>query len=170
LAIIDSFRPVIFESKKRDYRAFEQNMSLLYSVVIYLGLAESVALTVLAHPVVSILYGKDYLPAVPILQILVWYTAFSYMGSVRNIWMLAEGKQKYLWIINLSGASLNVIGNFILIPILGAAGAALASVATQIFANYVLCIVMKPIRPTAGLIWSSLNPKRQLYVLKNFQK
>ena len=79
------------------------------------------------------MYGEAYLAAVPLLQIITWYSAFSYMGSVRNIWMLAEEKQKYLWIINLSGALLNVVGNFILIPLIGAAGAAIASVVTQFF-------------------------------------
>ena len=60
---------------------------------------------------------------------------FSYLGSVRNVWMLAENKQKYLWIINLSGALGNVILNLILIPIMGVNGAAVASLCTQIFAK-----------------------------------
>ena len=104
--------------------------------------------------------------AVPLLQTITWYSAFSYMGSVRNIWMLAEEKQKYLWIINLSGAVLNVIGNFILIPLMGTVGAAVASVLTQFFTNFVLCIIIKPIRPTAKLIWKALNPKMPFELLK----
>ena len=73
--------------------------------------------------------------------------------------MLAEKKQKYLWIINLSGAVLNVVGNFLFIPLIGAAGAAIASVITQFFTNFILCIIIKPIRPTAKLILNALNPK-----------
>lgn len=159
IAVIDSMRPLILDSKKRSEEQFNRNMSRLYSVIIYMGLAQSVALTVLAKPVVLFLYGEAYRPSISILQIITWYTAFSYMGNVRNIWILAEKKQNHLWKINLSGAVLNVIGNFILIPFLGAAGAAIASVATQCFTNFVLCLVMKPIRPTATLIWKSLNPK-----------
>lgn len=159
IAVIDSMRPLILDSKKRSEEQFNKNMSRLYSVIIYMGLAQSVALTVLAKPVVLFLYGEAYSSSIPILQIITWYTAFSYMGNVRNIWILAEEKQKHLWKINLSGAVLNVIGNFILIPFLGAAGAAIASVATQCFTNFVLCLLMKPIRPTALLIWKSLNPK-----------
>ena len=159
VAIIDSLRPVIFESKKTDLVKFEKNVTLLYSIIIYMGLAQSLVLTLMAYPIINILYGKAYLAAIPVLQIITWYTAFSYMGSVRNIWMLAEEKQKYLWIINLSGAVLNVVGNFILIPILGTPGAAIASVVTQFFTNFILCIILKPIRPTAKLILNALNPK-----------
>lgn len=159
VAIIDSLRPVIFENKRKNQKKFERSMSVLYSIIIYLGLAQSVVLTIFAKPIVIILYGTEYSSAIPLLQIITWYSAFSYMGSIRNIWILAEGKQQCLWLINLSGAVLNVIGNYVLIPIWGASGAAVASVATQFFTNFLLCLIMKPIKPTAKLIWNGLNPK-----------
>ena len=169
-AVIDSLRPVIFASKKEDQNKFEHNMTILCSIIIYMGLAQSLFLTLFAGPVVNLLYGEAYIKAIPLLQIITWYSAFSYMGSVRNIWMLAEEKQKYLWIINLCGAVLNVVGNFFLIPIIGAAGAAIASVATQVFANFVLCIIMKPIRPMPKFIWRSLNPKILLGLVTGMKK
>lgn len=158
-AIIDSFRPVIFENKKTNQVGFKKNITRLYSVIIYSGLAQSIVLTAFAGFVVSKLYGAAYADSASVLQIITWYTAFSYMGSVRNIWILAEDKQSVLWIINLSGALLNVVGNAILIPFLGANGAAIASVATQFFTNFILCFIIKPIRPTVKLIFRALNPK-----------
>lgn len=158
-AIIDSMRPMIFESKKLSRKEFERNISRLYSVVIYLALLQSVVLTLLSGPVVRLLYGQAYTPAIPLLRIITWYSAFSYMGSVRNIWMLAEEKQRYLWMINLTGAVMNVIGNLLLIPAGGAAGAAISSVLTQFFTNFLLCMIFRPIRTTAKLIWASLDPR-----------
>ena len=169
VAIIDSLRPVIFASKKVDDKKFEENVSLLYSIILYLGLAQSLVLTFFARPVVNLLYGEAYQGAIPLLQIITWYSAFAYMGSVRNIWMLAEEKQKYLWIINLSGAVINVVGNFILIPLIGGAGAAVASVITQFFTNFLLCLIMKPIRPTFRLICRAINPKLPLQMIKNMK-
>ena len=170
MAVIDSFRPVIFEGKKKNQAIFERNTSLLYSVIVYMGLAQSLVLTVLARPLIIVLYGEAYGPAVPILQIITWYIAFSYMGNVRNIWMLAEEKQKYLWMINLSGALLNVIGNACLIPVWGAEGAALTSVVTQFFTNVVMCVLIRPIRPTLGLMWQALNPKPLWNLVTNMGK
>lgn len=158
-AIIDSMRPLIFESKKNGRDLFENKVSQLYSIVIYLALFQSIAFVVLARPVIMIMYGEAYAASIPILQTITWYSAFSYMGSVRNIWILAEGQQKYLWIVNLSGAVLNVIGNFILIPLCGAIGAAIASVITQFFTNFILSLIMKPLKPTAKLIWKALDPR-----------
>ena len=170
LAIIDSLRPIIFESKKTDQKQFEKSMSILYSVIIYFGIVQSLILTLLANPIITIFYGDAYLPAIPLLQIITWYTTFSYLGNVRNIWMLAEEKQKFLWIINLSGALLNVAGNFILIPVLGSAGAAVASVATQCFTNVIMCLIVKPIRPTIRLMITSMNPKLLIEMLKVIKK
>lgn len=169
-AIIDSFRPVIFESKKKSTNDFEKNVKHLYTIVIYLSLVFSLAVTIFARVIVMILYGKDYMPAITALRIVVWYTTFSYLGSVRNIWILAENQQKFLWIINLLGAILNVILNFVLIPIIGINGAALASLITQIFTNVIVGYVIKPIRKNNYLMMESLNPKIFMAIIKNFKK
>lgn len=158
-AIIDSFRPLILQTKKDDPVAYEKNVSRLYCITTYLSLAQCVVFVFGAKLIVGILYGEEYAPAVPVLQILVWYITFAYMGSVRNVWILAEEKQKYLWIINLSGAVFNVILNTIMIPVWGACGAAFASLLTQIFANLVLGFIMKPIRQNNVLMLKGLNPK-----------
>lgn len=157
-AIIDSARPAIFESRKIDGRAFDKNVSRLYCIVIYLSLLQSLFMTVLAKPVIGVLYGAAYAPAIPALQLIVWYTTFSYLGAVRNIWILAEQKQKYLWIINMSGAITNVVLNFVLIPEFGILGAAFASLVTQIFTNVIIGFIIKPIRRNNRLMLNGLNP------------
>lgn len=159
VAIIDSARPSILESKKVSEQAFRQKIIMLYAIVTILSLVQSVGMTVLAKFMIKILYGDAYLPAVAMLQIVVWYVAFGYYGSVRNIWILAEGKQKYLWRINLIGSIVNVVLNFVLIPYLGGCGAAIASLITQFFTNVVLGFVFKPLRGNNFLMIKGFNPK-----------
>ena len=166
-AILDSARPTILESRKTSVAAFEKNMTRLYAVLIWLSVAQSIAFTLLAKPIVWVLYGRDYLAAVPVLQILVWNTAFSYMGSVRNVWILGEGKHDQLWRINLVGAAVSVVFNGALIPLWGACGAAAASVLTQIVTNFALGFWMKEIRGNNCLILKSLNPAVLLDMLKD---
>lgn len=158
-AIIDSFRPVIFEQKKLNEETYRKRMIQLYSVIIYVSLIQCVGITALAKLIVRIIYGAEYGPTVPVLRLIVWYTTFSYLGSVRNIWMLAENKQKYLWIINTSGALLNVILNYFLITTMGIMGAALASLITQIFTNVIIGFIIRPIAYNNVLMMKSLNPK-----------
>lgn len=161
-AVIDSFRPVIFEARKKSEELFEAKMTQLYSVITYLSLAQSVVMTAFAWLIIPLLFGKAYSASISALMIVVWYTTFSYYGSVRNIWILSEEKQKYLWIINLSGASANVILNYLMIPFWGINGAAAASLITQFFANVLLGYIIFPIRRNNALMIRGLNP----FVLK----
>ena len=107
-------------------------------------------------PVIKILYGEAYLPAVNVLKIVTWYTAFSYLGVARNAWIVAEGKQKYLKYIYTVAALLNVIINFALIPVMGAEGAALASFITQVLTSIVLPLFIKELRPNAKLMLEAI--------------
>lgn len=158
-AIIDSARPVIFEHAKISASSFEHSVSRLYSLIIYLSLLQSVVITVFSGLIIQILYGSDYAEAANVLRLVVWYTTFSYVGSVRNIWILAEGKQKYLSVINLSGAIANVLLNYLLIPSMGINGAALATLITQFFTNVFIGYLIKPIRRNNALMLRGLNPK-----------
>jgi O-antigen/teichoic acid export membrane protein len=158
-AILDTARPVILEEKERDPELYEKKVTQLYSIITCLSLAQSVFMTVLAKPVVLLLYGADYSGSALILAVAVWYNTFGHYGSVRNIWILAEGKQKYLTGINVAGALVNVILNSVFIPICGAVGAALASVITQFFTNVVIGFVFKPIRRNNYLMIKGLNPR-----------
>lgn len=165
-AVIDTARPLILEARKESGQLFEKRLITLFSLITAMSLLQSISMTVLARPIISILYGGEYLPAVPVLQIAVWYVTYGYYGVVRNIWILGEGKQNHLWIINLSGAVLNVVVNYLLIPHFGACGAAAASLLTQFFTNFILCFVIKPIRPAGKLIIQSMNPKYLIKMLR----
>ncbi len=159
LAITDSFRPLILSSKKESIEKYEKNVSRLYGIIFYLTTAQSIAFTVFARLIITILYGKEYFAAIPILQILVWFVVFSAMGVVRNIWILAEEKQKILPLINFLGAVINIVLNFFMIPLWGACGAALASFLTQFFTNFILSYIIKPMRKTNRLLMVGINPK-----------
>lgn len=158
-AIVDTARPVVLECRNKSKEAFEKSVASVYAIVIYLSLAQSIVFTIFGRIIIKMLYGEAFLPAVPVLQILIWQLAFSIAGSVRNIWILGEEKHNVLWIINLCGAVANILGNILLIPLWGACGAALASVATQIFTNVIMGFILKPIRRNNMLLIKGLNPK-----------
>ena len=166
-AIIDSMRPVIVSYKEKKSLEYEDSVSKLYCIITYLAILQGIAFTVFAKLVVYVLYGAEYLEAVPVLRILAWQVPFSFMGKIRNVWILAEEKQGYLWKINLFGALLNVVINYFMIPIWGASGAAAASLLTQIFTNYILGFIYSPIKRNSILLMKGINP---VYLIKLLPK
>jgi O-antigen/teichoic acid export membrane protein len=170
VAIIDSMRPEIFAGKNQSQEQFENRVTELYSVIIYFSLIQCVVITALAPIIIEIMCGGQFIESVPVLRVAVWFTTFSYLGTIRNVWMLAEGNQRYLWIINLTGALTNVALNFVFIPILGALGAAVASVITQVVANVIVGYIIKPIRANNRLMVRSLNPKYLKGLISSFRR
>lgn len=156
-AIITAFRPAVLEAKQMDEQKYKVHMVRLYGIIIYLALAQSVAVTIIARYAIKIMYGQAYLPAIPVLQVVVWYTVFSYIGGVRAVWILAENKQRYMWIISFSGMLLNIILNLLLIPRFQGMGAAVATLLTQIFTNIILVYLLRPLRGNIVLLLKGLD-------------
>ena len=158
MAIIDSTRPSILSQKKAGSPQWEMTLSKLYSVIVYLALAQSAVFTIFAEHIIYLTYDQNYMNAVPVLRILVWYEAFSCIGVIRNIWILASEKHSILWKINFTGIIVNIVINAILIPKIGARGAAIASLATQIMTNFVLGFIYKPLYENNLILMKGLNP------------
>ena len=158
-AILDSFRPLILTNKKENEEKYQKSVSMLYGIMCYLAILQSIVLTVFAPLIVNIMYGADYSAAVPVLQILNWYFVFSCVGVISNIWLLAENKQKYLLIINFCGVVLNIVVNAVMIPLWGACGAALASFLTQLFMNFIFGFILKPLIKNNVLLLKGMSPR-----------
>lgn len=155
-AMVDSARPVILASREEE--GFQHRMSRLYGAVVYLAAAQGVVFTLAAEKIICLLYGEAYLEAVPVLRVLNGYFIFSCMGLVRNVWILAREKQRYLWRMNLAGAAVNILLNVWWIPGAGALGAAAASLLTQFFVNFLMGWLVRPIREANFLLLQGLNP------------
>lgn len=163
-AIINSIYPSIMEaSKAGNDQLFKKRNVQLYAIVFYMSVAVSLGFTIFAKPVIYILYGESYLPAVNPLRIITWYTAFSYLGVARNAWVVAEARQKYLFPIYAASAVANVVLNYLLIPSLGASGAAIASLAAQVFTTLVVPFFINGMRENSMLILDAIILKGILW-------
>lgn len=159
-AVIDSLLPSILRLYGKDQEGFERKNRQLYAIVFYVSVGVSFMFLLLGDFVIEILYGNAFLPSVDVLKVVTWYTAFSFLGVARNAWIVSEGKQKYLKYMYGCAAILNVILNFLFIPVLGSVGAALASLVTQIFTSILLPMCFKGMRPNAKLMLEAIMLKK----------
>ena len=155
-AVIDAMYPTIIQSFKIDKKTFEKKNKQLYALVFYISVFVSLCFCFFGDFAIRILYGEAYMPAVLPLKIITWYTAFSYFGVARNAWMVCNEKQKYIKYMYVFAAILNIGMNVIFIPMWGTAGAAFASLVTQIFTSIILPYCVKPLRPNAKLILEAI--------------
>nr|MBQ8244945.1 flippase [Oscillospiraceae bacterium] len=155
-AVIDSMYPAVLQSFGQDKAVFSRKNRQMYAIVIYMAAAVSLVISLYAQPIVQMLYGQAYFPAVRPLRIVVWYTAFSYLGVARNAWIVSMNCQRYLKYLYCGAAIINVALNWLLIPQWGPSGAAAASLVTQISTVALLPLVIPPLRPNARLMLEAL--------------
>lgn len=156
-ALIDSARPLILDLFEKDREAYRQALTRLYSMVIFLSLSVSGIISLLAAPIVELLYGPAYRAAVSGLRIITWSTAFSYLGVARSIWMVPNGRQRYEKYLAAIGAACNFMLNLLMIPLWGIRGAALATVLTQIVTNCLCGVLFRPLRENSTLILAAFR-------------
>ena len=152
-AIIDSLYPTIMSLyKSGNKEAFERKNRQLDAIVIYVSIFVAIMFMLFGKFAVVLIYGAEYEPSGNLLKIIAWYTIFAYLGVARNAWIVCTNNQKYLKYMYFSAAIANVIMNLIFIPIWGAAGAAVASLLTQILTGMVLPCFIKQMRPNVKLM------------------
>ena len=151
-AIIDSMYPTIMKLYQNNRKQFEKKNKQLYAIVIYISIAVAICFMFMGKSAIKILYGDAFVDAAMPLKIICWYTIFSYLGVARNAWIVCENKQKYLKYMYFSAAIINVVLNMIFIPIMGATGAALASLITQVCTSMILPCFWKDMRPNVRLM------------------
>lgn len=150
--IIEGFRPDIMDAKIKDEVLYLRRMRQLYAIIFWSCVLYGILITIFAKPIILILYGEKYLGAVSSLSLIVWYTSFSYFGAINNVYMVAEDVVKWVQVTTLLGAILNIILNYFFINVWGIVGAALASLLTQIFANFILMAIIPALRKGFKLI------------------
>lgn len=162
-AVIDSMKPSIMEYHNTDKEKYYLMNKRLYAIIFYISLGVSIIICLIAPQFIKIVYGDSYLPSVTPLRIVVWYVAFSYLGVARDIWVVCENNQKLLKYMYIGSAVLNIILNMLLIPLLGASGAAIASLVTQISTIFGFPMLFKSYRPNVKMIFEAIILKGVLH-------
>ncbi len=104
-------------------RIFEEGVS--HTLLLYIPAAAGLILV--AEPLIKLVFGKQYLGAVPVLQILSIYIVFHTINEMVGSGLDFLGRARERAIVRGVSAILNIVLNLILIPIAGVIGAAIAT-------------------------------------------
>ncbi|MBP1934985.1 O-antigen/teichoic acid export membrane protein [Ammoniphilus resinae] len=156
LALINSFKPVIMNLKKENEGKYLKKIQQMYSMLILINISCALLVFLFSDLIIYILYGGEYKYASTLLTISVWAGVFSVFGTARGIWMLCEGIQKYSIFYLGLGAVFSVCLNLLLIPKLGAMGAAITILLTEILTTVVTSLFFKKTRLFTKMFFRAL--------------
>lgn len=134
-SIMNSANPILVKLYDEDKEKFKFQYQMMLMGITGLGILVGIGFTVFSKLTVLILYGEDYLGAVPALSILIWATCFSMIGSMRSVWLIVADKNRYSKYFTIMGAVLNAVLNVYAIPRWGLVGASITTLVSEVFVS-----------------------------------
>ena len=125
--ICGSLFTAIVNARKTSARTYFSRLKKLYILLFILAVLVAVPISLLAKPIVSLVFGAEYLGSALVLQLYIWSTLGLFVGSGVGNQLMAENRTKAIFWLNFLAMLLNVGLNLYLIPKLGLAGAALST-------------------------------------------
>lgn len=163
-AIVASFFPKLIKLHASDTERFNLRMQQLYDMLFVFAIVVAILVTLVAEPLISLLFGAEYQQSASILIIHVWGGVFIFMRALFSRWILIEGALMFSLITQGLGALANIGLNLLLIPHYGGEGAALATVMSYAIASWLALLAHPKTRPVFYMMTKSFfSPLRYAY-------
>ena len=130
----------LFEGSK-DILKLSYIKSVKYLLLIIMPITFGIVLY--ATPLVTVIYGNEYLMSGPVMQVLVWTVSFLFINGAASTLLNASNKEVSVTKIYCIAAITNIILNFILIPLYSYHGAAISTVLSEILICFLTIHVVK---------------------------
>jgi O-antigen/teichoic acid export membrane protein len=95
------------------------------------GMVASIGFTVAAPILINLVYGVDFVPAVPALIVLGWSLLFGVLRGGRTLYWYALERERYVNAVNAGVIALQAALGLWLVPAYGALGAAIGFLAVE---------------------------------------
>lgn len=156
-AIVSSVTPSIVKAREESETLYYKKLQKLFNMMAVITFALAIGMTFLSKPLIVTLFGQNYAPASEMLSIYIWSAVFGFFGWAKSIWIIAEGYTTYALITTCCGAVMNIVLNLWLIPTYGGNGAAIATVISYAFTDYVMCLIYSPTRRLGWIMTKALT-------------
>lgn len=138
--IVSSVSPSIIKCHGSDGSLYVSRMRNLYFILVWLAIALSLPLSLLSDQIINTLFGQEFKDAAPVLAIHLWASVAVFLGIASSQHLLVEQLQKISFFRTLIGLLCNIFMNYLLIPGMGAKGAAIATVISYFVATFSLVL------------------------------
>lgn len=154
LLVSGTIYPIITELYVKDRQMF---WARYYQATYYYTISSVILLIgayFLGHWSVELIFGKSYAEATNILLIQLLGLVFMANAGLRSSYLTISSNQRIIMVTTFFSAIANIVMNYFLIPVFHVAGAAFASVITQMLSLLILNICF---RETRVIFWVQLK-------------
>lgn len=139
--------PLLVRARERDEEVYRRKRQQFVDAVVWTALLLAVLVSASAPWLVRWTYGRQYLAAVPVLQIMAFKAVGMALAASSGQLVIIEHLQKWAAVRNLIGCGVCVGMNFLLIPRFGIVGSAWATIITVAFTGCLANAFIPPYHP-----------------------
>jgi O-antigen/teichoic acid export membrane protein len=141
-----------FEHRHEQFVTFYKEAIRIISLAV---IPPSLFVSVQADAVVSLVGGQHFAAAAIVVQLLMWATATIFYSQLAVRCCMAANMERWIPYVAGVAAIVNLLGNFVLIPLWQAVGAALASLISELLALVLFTFLLRrhvQILPILGIV------------------
>lgn len=138
--IVTALTPGLYRYYYADARKFTRTFRHMMSLLTPAFSIIALAVTLLSHRIITLLYGQAFLPAAPVLALHAWTLIPVAFGLTSSVWLAAEKRTSMLLTRTICGGVVNVALNLYLIPRVGIIGAAIATIVAMFTASMLMLL------------------------------
>ena len=135
--IAQTVAPILIRTREKDGDEYKKKSQMFINVTIWGSIFMAAVTSLISYYLVIWTFGKAYLPAVLILQILSFKAVSVALSNTAGQLLIIEGLQKYAILRDGFGCIICMIFNLLLIPRFGTTGAAVVAILSNLSAGYI---------------------------------
>lgn len=151
MAVVASVFPAVIKAKQSGENVYINRLQNLYTGLVVCAMAITVPVFIFAETLAEFFYGSEFSGVGNVLRVQILSTVFVFLGVASGRWYILENLQKMALYRTLAGAVVNVVLNLLLIPRMGAVGAAVGTLASQFMAAYLFDLFSSRTMPSFKL-------------------
>jgi len=132
----------LYESNQQDLIRFYQNA---LNLMILIAVPLTVGLWVISTDLILIIYGDEFTESIFIMRLLSLLLGLAFLKSIAGTMLTSCDMQIQRTRSQWTSAWLNILGNIILIPLYGVAGAAISTVISEFVLTIIMILKLKPL-------------------------
>ncbi len=136
--VIYSLNPTFWRLYAESHEKMTRLAKEVFRLSLFVAIPIGVGGTVLAKPIVQLVFGGAYATSAGAFAILVWSLAILFLNLVCPILLYAGGREKAVMNVAIAALVLNAALNYLMIPRWGIVGSALATVISDLLSLFAL--------------------------------
>lgn len=124
--------PIFSRYSTTSKASLQQGYEKSFKFLILIGLPFGIFFSYFSKPLITLILGKAFVDATPVLQIFGWVLALMFLSNLMEKMLLVGGKQAYTMLATVVSLCINLALDIILIPKMSYVGASFATLASEI--------------------------------------